>query len=106
MKEGVLSCIIPECIGKKILWVTIISGMVKCRFRVVCSSPDVCEVGGYKVPFDSYQTLDSERQYSSTVWARGCRALNVGSVIAGTQSNAGKGVISGTSQRERVTVLF
>lgn len=68
------------------------------RFRVVCSSPDVCEVGGYKVPFDSYQTLDSERQYSSTVWARGCRALNVGSVIAGTQSNAGKGVISGTSQ--------
>lgn len=28
MKEGVLSCIIPECIGKKILWVTIISGMV------------------------------------------------------------------------------
>lgn len=70
----------------------------ECRFRVVCSSPDVCEVGGYKVPFDSYQTLDSERQYSSTVWARGCRALNVGSVIAGTQSNAGKGVISGTSQ--------
>ncbi len=43
----------------------------ECRFRVVCSSPDVCEVGGYKVPFDSYQTLDSERQYSSTVWARG-----------------------------------
>ena len=39
----------------------------ECRFRVVCSSPDVCEVGGYKVPFDSYQTLDSERQYSSTV---------------------------------------
>lgn len=70
----------------------------ECRFKVVCSSPDVCEVGGDKVPFDSYQTLDSERQYSSTVWARGCRALNVGSVIAGTQSNAGKGVISGTSQ--------
>ncbi len=33
----------------------------ECRFRVVCSSPDVCEVGGYKVPFDSYQTLDSEK---------------------------------------------
>ena len=33
-----------------------------------------------------------------TECARGCRALNVGSVIAGTQSNAGKGVISGTSQ--------
>ena len=75
----------------------------ECRFRVVCSSPDVCEVGGYKVPFDSYQTLDSERQYSSTVWARGCRALNVGSVIAGTQSKAGKGCLLYTSPSPRDT---
>lgn len=36
-------------------------------------------------------------QYSETVWARGFSVLNEGSVIAGTQSNAGKGVMSGTS---------
>ncbi len=77
----------------------------QCRFRVVCSSPDVCEVGGYKVPFDSYQTLDSERQYSSTVWARRCRALNVGSVIAGTKVMPVK-VSYPVHLKERVTVLF
>lgn len=49
MKEGVLSCIIPECIGKNIMGNYHI-GDGECRFRVVCSSPDVCEVGGYKVP--------------------------------------------------------
>ncbi|HGY4722035.1 TPA: DUF6531 domain-containing protein [Citrobacter amalonaticus] len=66
-------------------------------FLAVNSSPDACQVGDVVVPFDSFQLLSNKKQYSETVWARGFSVLNVGSVIAGTQSNAGKGVISGTS---------
>ncbi|MBV6818401.1 DUF4150 domain-containing protein [Rahnella sp. PD12R] len=66
-------------------------------FKAVSSAPDVCIVGIVPVPFDSFQTLVSQKQYASTVWARGCSVLNVGSVIAGSQGNTGSGVASGTS---------
>lgn len=66
-------------------------------FRAVNSSPDACLVGIVVVPFDCFQVLSNKKQYSETVRARGFSVLNVGSVISGTQSNAGKGVISGTS---------
>lgn len=66
-------------------------------FQAVNSTPDVCKVGNAVVPFDCFQRLSSEKQYSTTVRARGFSVLNVGSVISGTQSNAGSGVMSGTS---------
>lgn len=66
-------------------------------FKAVSSAPDVCIVGIVPVPFDSFQTLVSQKQYASTVWARGCSVLNVGSLIAGSQGNTGAGVASGTS---------
>ncbi|MFU2315810.1 PAAR-like domain-containing protein [Rahnella sp. PCH160] len=66
-------------------------------FKAVSSAPDVCIVGIDPVPFDSFQTLINQKQYASTVWARGCSVLNVGSVIAGSQGNTGAGVASGTS---------
>lgn len=66
-------------------------------FLAVSSTPDVCKVGNAAVPFDSFQRLSSEKQYSATVRARGFSVLNVGSVISGTLSNAGSGVMSGTS---------
>ncbi|OHT25019.1 hypothetical protein A3Q29_15650 [Providencia stuartii] len=67
------------------------------QFKVVSSAPDVCKVGTSFIPFDSFQTLDSQKQYVLSVKARGHFTLNVGSIIKGTQSNAGSGIISGTS---------
>lgn len=66
-------------------------------FMAINSTPDVCKVGNTVVPFDCFQYLSSKKQYAATVKARGFSVLNVGSVIAGTKSNAGSGVVSGTS---------
>jgi len=66
-------------------------------FKAASVAPDVCLVGGSAVPFDSFQDLSHEKDYVSTVKARGEHVLTVGSVIAGTQGNAGSGVVSGTS---------
>lgn len=67
------------------------------NYVVVSTAPDVCKVGDALVPFDSFQDLSHEKSYVTHVRARGQPILTVGSVIAGTQSNAGKGVSSGTS---------
>ena len=66
-------------------------------FKAASVAPDVCLVGGSAVPFDSFQDLSHEKDYVSTVKARGEHVLTVDSVIAGTQGNAGSGVVSGTS---------
>ena len=66
-------------------------------FKSVCSAPDACLVGKDVIPFDSFQELSKQKQYAQKVNARGQHVLTVGSVIAGTQSNAGNGVVSGTS---------
>ncbi|HCB2024129.1 TPA: DUF4150 domain-containing protein [Escherichia coli] len=66
-------------------------------FMAINSTPDACRVGNAVVPFDCFQYLSSKKQYAITVKARGFSVLNVGSVIAGTKSNAGSGVVSGTS---------
>lgn len=66
-------------------------------FMAINSTPDACKVGNTVVPFDCFQYLSSKKQYATTVKARGFSVLNVGSVIAGTKSNAGSGVVSGTS---------
>lgn len=67
------------------------------NYVVVSMAPDVCKVGDALVPFDSFQDLSHEKSYVTHVRARGQPILTVGSVIAGTQSNAGKGISSGTS---------
>lgn len=73
-------------------------GSMEAQYVVVSTAPDVCVVGIVPVPFDSFQDLSHQKSYVSNVRARGKSILTVGSVIAGSQSNAGKGVISGTSQ--------
>jgi len=72
-------------------------GNRQANYVVVSMAPDVCKVGDALVPFDSFQDLSHEKNYVTHVRARGQPILTVGSVIAGTQSNAGKGISSGTS---------
>jgi uncharacterized Zn-binding protein involved in type VI secretion len=72
-------------------------GIRESQYVVLSTAPDVCMVGIVPVPFDSFQDLSYEKSYISNVRARGKSILTVGSVIAGTQSNAGMGIISGTS---------
>lgn len=66
-------------------------------YCVIATGPDVCQVGNAIVPFDSFQQLSAEASYVSTVRVNGVPTLTVGSVIKGTQGNAGSGLISGTS---------
>ncbi|QLK59753.1 DUF4150 domain-containing protein [Enterobacteriaceae bacterium Kacie_13] len=72
-------------------------GSQESQYRVISTAPDVCMVGDVPVPFDSFQDLSHIKSYVTNVRARGKPILTVGSVIAGTQSNAGKGISSGTS---------
>ena len=66
-------------------------------FKAASVAPDVCRVGNSVIPFDSFQDLSKQKKYVPTVKARSEHVLTVGSVIAGTQGNAGSGVVSGTS---------
>ncbi|SUC40891.1 Rhs family protein [Proteus mirabilis] len=44
---------------------------VKNQFKVVATTPDVCQVGCSAIPFDSFQSLDAQKQYALSVKARG-----------------------------------
>jgi A nuclease of the HNH/ENDO VII superfamily with conserved WHH/Domain of unknown function (DUF4150) len=66
-------------------------------FKVIAMGPDACKVGKPVIPFDSMQTLSNKQTHSNNVNARGEPVLHVGSIVNGTQSNAGQGVVSGTS---------
>lgn len=72
-------------------------GSQESQYRVISIAPDVCLVGIIPVPFDSFQDLSYQKSYVTNVRARGKPILTVGCEIAGTQSNAGKGISSGTS---------
>ncbi len=72
-------------------------GCRESKYVAICIAPDVCKVGDAIVPFDSFQDLTHEKIYISNVRARGNPILTVDCIIAGTRSNAGKGVSSGTS---------
>lgn len=72
-------------------------GSQESQYMAISTAPDVCMVGIVPVPFDSFQDLSHIKSYVTNVRARGKPILTVGSVIAGTQSNAGKGICSGTS---------
>ena len=40
------------------------------QFKVVATTPDVCQVGCSAIPFDSFQSLDAQKQYALSVKAR------------------------------------
>lgn len=72
-------------------------GSQESQYMVISIAPDVCLVGIIPVPFDSFQDLSYQKSYVTNVRARGKPILTVGCEIAGTQSNAGNGISSGTS---------
>jgi hypothetical protein len=67
------------------------------EWSVACVSPDVCKVGKSVVSFDSSANLGSKTRYSPDVNARGTPVYRVGDMSSGTQGNAGKHIVSGTS---------
>jgi hypothetical protein len=66
-------------------------------FKVIAMGPDACKVGKPVIPFDSMQLLSSKKTYSPDVFARSMSVLHQGCIIQGSQSNAGKGILTGTS---------
>ena len=69
------------------------------RFFVLNIEPDFCEVGDSVIPFDIKRELPPERRgYAKAVFARGEKVLTVDSVVCGVEGDAGRGVVSGTSQ--------
>jgi len=70
------------------------------EFVVTNVPPDFCEVDGCVVAFDICQKMSDERaDYSPNFFARGQKVLKVGSIIRGTEGNAGKGVLSGVAEK-------
>jgi uncharacterized Zn-binding protein involved in type VI secretion len=67
------------------------------EWSVACITPDVCRVGKRTIAFDSSATLGCKTQHSPNVKARGTPVYRVGDMSSGTQANAGKHVVSGTS---------
>ena len=72
---------------------------VEAQWKAVCTTPDVCKVGKKPVPFDSYRDLSNELKASPNVYARGMHVYRLTDWVRGTNGNAGKGVVSQTSQQ-------
>lgn len=72
---------------------------VEAQWKAVCTTPDVCKVGKKPVPFDSYRDLSNELKASPNVYARGTHVYRLTDWVRGTDGNAGKGVVSQTSQQ-------
>ena len=66
-------------------------------WSAICITPDLCRVGKSVIPFDSYRDLSHDMVASPNVNARGYPVYRIGDIVQGTESNAGKGVFSGTS---------
>jgi hypothetical protein len=71
---------------------------VESTWLAVCIPPDWCWVGESLIPFDSYRDLSHEMVASPNVNARGTPVYRITDWVQGTDSNAGNGIISGTSQ--------
>ncbi|MBF9264491.1 PAAR-like domain-containing protein [Paracidovorax cattleyae] len=69
------------------------------KWIAVCTTPDVCKVGGTAVPFDSFRSLSNKLKYSPNVYARGMPVYRLTDWVRGTNANAGMGVVSQTSQQ-------
>ncbi|QNU64548.1 hypothetical protein [Vreelandella titanicae] len=74
------------------------AGNAETRWRALTSYPDFCQVGDKIVGFDSSGPLGNPVNYSPNVITAGQRTYRVGDLCQGTESNAGSGVGSGTSQ--------
>ena len=72
---------------------------VEAQWKAVCTAPDVCKVGNTPVPFDSYRDLSNELKASPNVYARGTHVYRLTDWVRGTDANAGKGVVSQSSQQ-------
>ena len=71
------------------------------KFTVKAVTPDFCRVGSKIVPFFPVRELTiAKDDYAKSVFARGHAVLMVDSIVAGTKSNAGRGVNSKVSKRE------
>lgn len=68
-------------------------------WRAICTAPDVCKVGDTPVPFDSFRDLSNQLRTSPNVYARGKPVYRLTDWVRGTDANAGKGVVSQTSQQ-------
>lgn len=66
-------------------------------WSAVCVTPDLCKVGKKIIPFDSFRDLSHDRVASPDVNARGTPVYRISDWVEGTDSNAGKGIVSGTS---------
>lgn len=66
-------------------------------WRAVCVTPDLCKVGKKVIPFDSFRDLSHDMVASPDVNARGTPVYRISDWVEGTDSNAGKGIVSGTS---------
>lgn len=68
------------------------------NWQAVCITPDLCKVGKKVIPFDSYRDLSHDLIASPDVNARGTPVYRITDWVQGTDSNAGRGIFSGTSQ--------
>ena len=76
-------------------------------FLVTNVTPDFCRVNNAVVPFEIMQLLAPEKSaYSSDVTSRGKKVLKMGSAVAGTIGNMGKGVISQVAEGSGHTLLI
>lgn len=70
------------------------------KYRVVCSTPDVCKLAnGVPVPFSIQETLDNSAQYAKKTMFNGDNAFMLRThttKVTGDQPGVGKGVKSGT----------
>lgn len=66
-------------------------------WSAVCVTPDLCKVGKKVIPFDSFRDLSHDMVASPDVNARGTPVYRISDWVEGTDSNAGKGIVSGTS---------
>ncbi|MBR0565974.1 hypothetical protein J5J83_07585 [Azoarcus sp. L1K30] len=66
-------------------------------WKAICVTPDMCKVGDKVIPFDSFRDLSHDIVASPDVNARGTPVYRISDWVQGTDSNAGRGVVSGTS---------
>lgn len=66
-------------------------------WQAICVTPDMCKVGKKVIPFDSFRDLSHDMVASPNVNARGTPVYRLSDWVQGTDSNAGSGVVSGTS---------
>lgn len=73
------------------------AGNADSQWLAVTSFPDYCRVGDKIIAFDTTASLDNPIDFSPNVIMAGYEVYRVNDLCKGTQGNAGKGLVSGTS---------